>query len=708
MQNNLTARSALPILLYRESIERQNVKTFWYGGFFFMKHKYIAQSVLKAIVLSFLAVVIVIGCIGPGGEDPGPGSGNGTLKLEFASGLTAKLITPNVPMTVASYDITGSGPAGATFSEEGFAGSNYTQSGLAAGTWTVTVTAKNTNGTSIGAATELVTITAGETTTKTMTIVPLTGPGTLTLSLSWPEGVLTSPSITAVLTNSSAQETPLSFTITGSSATCTVNVEAGYYDLTMALKDGETTAWGKYEAVRILSGQTSSATYTLADVNQQVNGTLELSVIEDLKNPLSVSLSGGEAELVAGSNMTLGVTVSPVVTPDSYSWYLNGQVISGQTGSTITIGSALALGHYSLDVRVSYNGTVSSGGVSFTVVETGIKSISCGREHTMILKNNGTLWATGFNNKGQLGDGTTIDKTTPVQVMTNVESVSTGQYYTMILKTDGTLWAVGYNSSGQLGDGTTIDKTSPVQVMTGVRSIYAGYSHTFIVKTDGTLWATGSNNYGQLGDGTIQLKSTPIQIMSGVFKVSVGMSHSMIIKTDGTLWATGYNIYGQLGDGTTVNKTTPVQVMNGVTSVSAGGQTYTMILKNDGSLWAVGGNGYGNLGDGTTIYRYIPVQVLDGVAMVSTGSDHTMILKNDGTLWAAGYNSYGQLGDGSNVNKSTLVQVMNDVKNVSTGESHTIILKNDNTLWGTGYNVSGQLGDGTNINKNAPVQMQIE
>ena len=93
-----------------------------------------------------------------------------------------------------------------------------------------------------------------------------------------------------------------------------------------------------------------------------------------------------------------------------------------------------------------------------------------------------------------------------------IKQVSAGGHQTMILKTDGSLWACGYNSDGQLGDGTTTNRSTPVQVMTGVAAVSAGGSHTMILKTDGSLWACGDNYYGQLCDGTNVGRHIPVQI----------------------------------------------------------------------------------------------------------------------------------------------------------------------------------------------------
>jgi alpha-tubulin suppressor-like RCC1 family protein len=96
---------------------------------------------------------------------------------------------------------------------------------------------------------------------------------------------------------------------------------------------------------------------------------------------------------------------------------------------------------------------------------SGVAAVSAGAYHTMILKIDGSLWATGINNTGQLGDGTTTARSMPVQVMSGIAAVSAGNQHTMILKTDGSLWACGLNYEGELGDGTTTDRYWPVQTL---------------------------------------------------------------------------------------------------------------------------------------------------------------------------------------------------------------------------------------------------
>jgi alpha-tubulin suppressor-like RCC1 family protein len=144
-------------------------------------------------------------------------------------------------------------------------------------------------------------------------------------------------------------------------------------------------------------------------------------------------------------------------------------------------------------------------------------AISAGESYAVALKNDGTVWAWGSNGYGQLGDGSTIEKHTPVPVsgLTGIiTAISAGELHTVALKNDGTVWAWGRNNYGQLGDGTTTDSDTPVQAsgLTGITAIAAGESHTVALKNDGTLWAWGRNNYGQLGDGTTTDSDTPVQV----------------------------------------------------------------------------------------------------------------------------------------------------------------------------------------------------
>jgi alpha-tubulin suppressor-like RCC1 family protein/subtilisin family serine protease len=382
--------------------------------------------------------------------------------------------------------------------------------------------------------------------------------------------------------------------------------------------------------------------------------------------------------------------------------------------------------------------------------------IAGGYLHGLALRNDGTVWAWGDNNHGQLGDGTTKNKTTPVLVsglsgviaiagggyrslalkndgtvwawgetvttkttpeqvsgLSGVIAIAEGWNHNLALKNDGTVWAWGDNYFGQVGDGTTKNKTTAVQVsgLSGVTAIAGGGYHSLALKNDGTVWAWGKNDYGQLGDGTTKYKTMAVQVngLSGITAIAGGNSYSLALKNDGTVWAWGANYYGQLGDGTTTTKTTAVQVsgLSRVTAI-AGGYSHGLALKNDGMVWAWGENDYGQLGDGTTTEKTTAVQVsgLSEATAIGSGGRYSLVLKN-GTVWAWGANDNGQLGDGITTTKTTAVQVsgLSGVMAIAGGGSHSLALKNDGTVWAWGYNYYGQLGDGTTEGKATAVQV---
>jgi len=331
-----------------------------------------------------------------------------------------------------------------------------------------------------------------------------------------------------------------------------------------------------------------------------------------------------------------------------------------------------------------------------------------GYYHTVFLMQDGTVRAVGQNAYGQLGDGTTVDKSTPVDIgLTGVQGVAAGANHTVFLMTDGTVRTVGRNDYGQLGDGTTVDKSTPVDIgLTGVQGVAAGDYHTIFLMQDGTVKTVGRNNYGQLGDGTTVDKSTPVDILSGVQSAAAGNSHTVFLMDDGTVRTVGYNNFGQLGDGTTTSKSTPVDIgLTGVQGV-AGGAYHTVFLM-DGTVKTVGWNIYGQLGDGTEVNKSTPVDILTGAQGVTAGDNHTVFLMQDGTVKTVGWNIYGQLGDGTTVDKSTPVDILSGVQSAAAGNSHTVFLMDDGTVRTVGYNNFGQLGDGTTVDKSTPITINI-
>lgn len=304
------------------------------------------------------------------------------------------------------------------------------------------------------------------------------------------------------------------------------------------------------------------------------------------------------------------------------------------------------------------------------------KLISSGGYSTLGIKTDGTLWGWGVNNYGQLGTGNTTQPNSPVSAYLGSSSwvmVSTGYFQSAAIKSDGTLWLTGRNYYGGLGDNTSTTRNSPVQTIAGGTNwkyVNCGFSYgnTAAIKTDGTLWTWGYNGNGQLGDNTSSNRSSPVQtIASGTNwkQSSCGYNHMGAIKTDGTLWLWGNNTYGQLGDNTSGNQySSPIQTVAGGTNwkTISCGYNHTTAVKTDGTLWVWGRNHKGQLGDNTRTSRSSPVQTISGGTnwkSVIGGYYHTAAIKTDGTLWLWGSNKYyGEIGDNTNVDKSSPVQTV--------------------------------------------------
>ena len=373
-------------------------------------------------------------------------------------------------------------------------------------------------------------------------------------------------------------------------------------------------------------------------------------------------------------------------------------------------------------------------------------AIAGGLWFILATKIDNTLWAWGYNSYGALGDNTAASKSSPVQVsaLTNWLSISAGKYHSLAIKNDGTLWTWGRNNNyGQLGDGTVINRFSPVQIGTSLdKWVFVTASEDFTIAIKGsnnarTLWTWGNNQYGQLGSNTVVNRSSPVQLggYNLIYDIawasaSAGRSHVLAVKTDGTLWSWGRNQAGQLGLSDTIYRSSPVQIGSlSNWSITSSGVYHCMAIKTDGTLWAWGLNGNGQLGINNQNNRSSPVQIgaLTNWLSICTGYSSSVALKTDGTIWAWGYNIGGQLGDNTVLDKSSPVQVgtkpnwkslpssggTNNTAyalTIPAGASTWTAPSQANYLWTWGSNNYGQLGlnlTGTASYRSSPTQIGL-
>ena len=224
---------------------------------------------------------------------------------------------------------------------------------------------------------------------------------------------------------------------------------------------------------------------------------------------------------------------------------------------------------------------------------------------------------------------------------------------TCAIRSDHTMWCAGQNNHGQLGDGTTMNVSSFVQVamLAGVKQIALGSQNSFALDSQGVVWAWGAGERGALGNGLLGDSSTPIAVpmLPKISRIAAGESHACAVDAFGTLYCWGWNTNGQIGNGMTVDQPTPLQIMTGVATVAAGGRRTCVIKKLDSSVWCWGKNTEGEVGDGTTdTPKTTPTKIpsFDAIEL-ATGGHHACARRADNTVWCWGRSTFGQMGNGS-------------------------------------------------------------
>jgi formylglycine-generating enzyme required for sulfatase activity/uncharacterized protein YjbI with pentapeptide repeats/alpha-tubulin suppressor-like RCC1 family protein/N-acetylneuraminic acid mutarotase len=434
-------------------------------------------------------------------------------------------------------------------------------------------------------------------------------------------------------------------------------------------------------------------TVTLTNVNEPATGSVEILGTVEVGNTLTADVSS-LSDPEGMSSLT-------------FQWYRDAFPISGATYDQYTITQTDL--DYSISVKVDYVDGESSNVESVSSNAAFSTDVTSGS--MFFIKHDGSLWAMGCNSDGQLGDGTDVDKHSPVMIVpSGVIQVSSNSNFTLFVKEDGSLWGMGANDYGQLALPLPEYRTPQRILASGVSNVTTGRTHTLYIKDDGSLWGMGGNENGQLGDGTNQNRVSPVELISsGVKQAASFHKHSIVVMKDGSVRTAGHNLFGQLGDGSTNSRNTFVEVIDsGVIQVDAG--SYHSIAITNRAIFGFGKNYFGQLGQEANATQYAPVNLgISSSAMfskrliASAGSDHTLYAGLD--IKTMGRNDFGQGGTsqtGLLYDDPAQTHQSSNIVQVSCGYYTSYYLLNDFSLWGVGRNGNGQLGDGTNTDRNQP------
>jgi alpha-tubulin suppressor-like RCC1 family protein len=352
-----------------------------------------------------------------------------------------------------------------------------------------------------------------------------------------------------------------------------------------------------------------------------------------------------------------------------------------------------------------------------------VVQVAVGEGHSCALLDDGMVECWGRNDHGQLGDGTTLNRSEPVRVdgLPPAAEITAGWAHTCAATKTGAAYCWGYNKNGELGNGKTADSGVPMQVYglkEGVLSVVAGDDHTCAVLGVNGMRCWGLNSDGQAGNGTKFDQRLPVKVagLEGrTVSAAAGWAHTCALNEDGGVQCWGNNEQGQLGNHSNEDSSpTPVDVTGltyGVESIAArGGHTCAVLTEGKTVCW--GNNAYGELGDGTAEIRNEPVPVSglpEDIVGLYAGWNYSCALSLGDGLLCWGRNTYGQLGDGTATSRLHPIRIMDaavGIRSVSLGWRHTCIADQTGAVRCWGANEAGQLGNGLGTNSNVPVEVR--
>ena len=436
-----------------------------------------------------------------------------------------------------------------------------------------------------------------------------------------------------------------------------------------------------------------------------------------------------DIDVISAANFNVFVKEKPV--QSDWKWTSSNEDVATIDENGVVTGKTL--GYTTITGYNSKNGLKAKAIVNVYRNQEGaitVPVVGQGYGNTITLKEDGTVWATGKNDYGQLGVGDTTNRNTSVQVkidentyLENVMKIDVTDNTTIALTKTGEVYAWGKNEFGELGLGDRTYRSYATRVkgidgngyLENIIDVANGDENSYAIDKNGNVYGWGDGNYHQIDDTTTS-RTTPTQMSdcTNAISVSAGECFVEIMQSNSNVVARGYNYYGQLGYGDTAEKPTGAHIVgNDINKVSAGNDA-TLIIREDGTVWAAGRNRYGELGLGDTSNRasFTKLTLEDGTEIKAKygelNSSVTTILGKDGKVYATGYNGYGQLSNGTTTNSLKLKPMLNsdgtevtDAILIKIGEMYELdrntgIVRKDGTVWVSGDNTYGQIGNSGN------------
>ena len=436
-----------------------------------------------------------------------------------------------------------------------------------------------------------------------------------------------------------------------------------------------------------------------------------------------------DIDVISAANFNVFVKEKPV--QSDWKWTSSNEDVATIDENGVVTGKTL--GYTTITGYNSKNGLKAKAIVNVYRNQEGaitVPIVGQGYGNTITLKEDGTVWATGKNDYGQLGVGDTTNRNTSVQVkidentyLENVIKIDVTDNTTIALTKTGEVYAWGKNEFGELGLGDRTYRSYATRVkgidgngyLENIIDVANGDENSYAIDKNGNVYGWGDGNYHQIDD-TETSRTTPTQMSdcTNAISVSAGECFVEIMQSNSNVVARGYNYYGQLGYGDTAEKPTGAHIVgNDINKVSAGNDA-TLIIREDGTVWAAGRNRYGELGLGDTSNRasFTKLTLDDGTEIKAKygelNSSVTTILGKDGKVYATGYNGYGQLSNGTTTNSLKLKPMLNsdgtevtDAILIKIGEMYELdrntgIVRKDGTVWVSGDNTYGQIGNSGN------------